>query len=208
MNLSAIKLKIVSFFKKINVVYLIILIVLVIIFEVVWAYKTLNGLGSSAVKLSGNVQTPVKTPLNVISLNSAKNNYKIGEKIPITVDITSNKNIAGADLIIKYDPNLLTVMTNSDKTPVSVGTLFTDYPVNTVDEKIGMITISGITNKTTGLVPKGVFGTITFQGKAVGSPKVFLEFMKGLTNDTNLIENQSAQDVLEEVKNLDLRITP
>lgn len=206
MNLSEIKNKITAFLKNIKPVYLIIIIVLILIIEIIWAFKTMNNFNPLVAQTLP--QPTKKVILNVISLNTDKNDYKIGEKIPVSINVSSNKNIAGADLIIKYDPNLLSIVTNADKTPVAVGAIFDDYPVNMVDEKNGVITISGTAGNTAGVIPKGVFGTIVFQGKAVGKAKVFLDFVKNSTNDTNLIENQSAQDVLEEVKNLDLKITP
>lgn len=209
MGLSTMKLQVISFLGSIKVIYWVILIVLIIAVEIVWAYKTI----SVANPLTGKsqIQTPLasqREAANLIALAVAKNEFKVGENIPVTINIVSKKTTAGADLIIKYDPNLLLVITGKEKTPVAVGGLYDNYPVNQVDEKNGIITVSGITNNISGTTPNGVFGTVTFQGKAVGTARVFLEFTKNTTNDTNLIENETVQDVLEEVRNLDLKITP
>lgn len=208
MNLSELKFKIISFFGNIKPVYLFVIIGVIIILQVIWAYRTLNVSNSVSNPVSKNVQPIQPKALNIISLGVPKSEFKIGEKIPVTVNIKSNKNTAGADLIIKYDPNLLTVVTNSGNIPMITGTIYDDYPVNKIDGKIGLITVSGITNNMNGVIPKGVFGTIIFQTKAVGTARVFFDFTKSATNDTNIIENQTASDVLEEVSNLDLKIIP
>lgn len=209
MNLSKLKLKIISFLSNIKPVYLFIIIGLVIIIEAIWAYKTLIALNSipkpNSVPI--NTQSVQKKVLNIIALTVSKNEFKVGESIPVTINVASNKNTAGADLIIKYDPNLLSVVTDTVKAPVAVGTIYDDYPVNKIDEKTGLITVSGITNNLNGIIPKGVFGTIIFQAKAAGVARIFFDFSKGATNDTNIIENQTARDVLEEVSNIDIKIT-
>lgn len=208
MNLSAIKLKIISFLKSIKPIYLAILIGLIIIIQIIWAYRTLVASGIKLNQTNTVIQPAPKIASNVISLAASKNEFKVGEIIPVAINIKSNQTTAGTDLIIKYDPNLLTVVTNGAKAPVAVGTIYENYPVNNIDEKTGLITVSGITNQLRGVVPKGIFGTIIFQAKAVGTARVFFDFTKGATNDTNIIENQTASDILEEVLNLDLKIIP
>jgi hypothetical protein len=210
MNLSSLKQNIVSFFSNIRPIHLIIFIVLIIIIQIIWAYKTLSPSGINLTKAQPTiaVSPAQEKSLNIISLISPKIEYKVGEKIPVTINITSDKATAGTDLIIKYDPNLLTIVQSDTKIPVAVGTLFGEYPVNKVDEGLGLITVSGITSQLAGVMPKGAFGTIVFQGKAAGNPKIFLEFTKNSTNDTNLIENKTATDILDKVNNLDLKITP
>jgi len=209
MELSNIKTKIASVLSRIKPIYLIILVIVIITGEAFWAYKALNNTNQfvgiqpkSQISLLGNKS------LNVISLAAPKNEIKIGEMIPVGINIESDKTTAGTDIIIHYDANLLSLAPNSIKTPVSLGSLYDEYPINQADEKNGIITVSGISNKTVGVIPNGLFGTILFQAKAAGSAKVFLEFSKNKTNDTNIIENKNSSDVLEEVKNLDLKITP
>lgn len=208
MDLSKIKSNIIFLLKNIKPVYYFIIIGLVIIIEAVWAYKTLVVLNPASNSASIKAQPALKKPLNVISLITPKNEIKVGEKIPITINISSNKNTAGTDLIIKYDPNLLTVVAGPDNAPIAVGTIYNDYPVNKVDNKTGLITVSGITGNINGVIPKGIFGTIVFQGKAAGTARIFFDFTKDATNDTNIIESQTAKDILEEVINLNLIITP
>ncbi|MFA5933358.1 MAG: cohesin domain-containing protein [Microgenomates group bacterium] len=176
--------------------------------EGVWAYQAINKQNQNQPTATSTSTSVAQTGnSNTISLTSPKTQFKIGEVVPIGINIDSNKMTAGADLIIHYDANLLSLASNASKTPVSLGNLYDEYPINSVDEKNGVITVSGITNKVGGVVPKGLFGTIIFQAKAAGKAKIFLEFAPKRTNDTNLIDSKTSDDVLEEVKNLDITIT-
>lgn len=208
MNLSDIKLKVILLLRNIKTIHVVIFVGMIIIVQGIWAYQTIITSSPESEQPRTQLSSSQNKISNVVSLVTAKNEFKVGEKISVTVNIESNRKTAGGDLILKYDPNLLSVVITTDKTPVIVGTIYGDYPVNKVDEKSGLITVSGITNEATGVIPKGVFGTILFQAKAAGNAKIFLEFTKGNTNDTNLIENQTANDILEAVRNLDLKITP
>lgn len=208
MNLSDIKFKITSFFGNIKTIHIVIVAGLIILIQAIWAYQVITTSSPGSVQPSAAPPSSQNKVQNSVSLVTARNDFKVGEKIPVIINAESTKKTAGMDLILKYDPNLLSVVTNASKTPMTVGTIYSDYPVNKVDEKLGLVTVSGITNETAGVVPKGVFGTIVFQAKAAGNPKIFLEFTKGSTNDTNIIENQTASDILDSVKNLDLKITP
>lgn len=194
--------------SKIKIIHLVIIVGLIILIQGFWAYKTIISSNPGSKQPQVTTKLNQNKILNTISLVAAKNEFRVGEKIPVTVNIESTKKTAGTDLILRYDPNLLAIVATADKIPVAVGTIYGDYPVNKVDEKAGLITVSGIANEPAGVIPKGTFGTIIFQAKAAGNAKIFLEFTKGKTNDTNLIESQTASDILEEVKNLELRIIP
>lgn len=208
MNLSDIKVKITSLFSNIKIIHIVIIIGLIILIQGIWAYQTVTTLSTTSEKPQVVTSSNQNKISNIVSLVTAKNEFKVGEKIPVTINVESNKKTAGMDIILKYDPNLLAIVVTISKTPVAVGTIYEEYPVNNVDQKLGLVTVSGITNEVTGVIPQGIFGTIIFQAKAAGNAKIFLEFAKGNTNDTNLIENQTAKDILEEVRNLDLKITP
>lgn len=195
-----------SIFHRITVVHLILIVSLIIVAEIFWAYRSVIIPNNQKTNVTSDTVQKVQVA-NKISLTTPKNEFKVGEDIPVTINIESNKKTAGVDLVIRYDPNLL-VIDRTAKIPVVAGNLYTDYPINKSDEKQGSILISGVTSKMDGVIPKGVFGTILFKAKAVGGAKISLEFVKGSTTDTNIIESQSAKDILEQVDNLDLVIKP
>ncbi|MDD2823331.1 MAG: cohesin domain-containing protein [Candidatus Daviesbacteria bacterium] len=207
MELSNIKTKLATFLGNIKPLYVIIFVVIVIAIQGAWAYQALRVTDQFEQSEPKSNKTGIETKaLNTISLTVPKTDFKVGEMIPVGINIESDKTTAGADIIIHYDANLLALTPTSSKSAVTVGTLYDEYPINQSESKSGVITVSGITNNIAGVIPNGLFGTILFQAKAAGSAKVFIEFTKGKTNDSNIIENKKSADVLEQVKNLDLKI--
>lgn len=207
MDLSNIKIKITSLLGNIQLKYIAIVVALIIIGEAIWAYRTIITTGQPIPVQTGSSVTQSATS-NIISLTAPKAQFKIGEVIPVSINIDSNKSTVGVDLIIHYDSNLLSLAPNTLKTPVSLSNIYDEYPINQVDEKNGTIAVSGITNKIEGIIPKGLFGTILFQAKAAGNAKVFLQFTKGATNDTNIIQTKTSSDVLEGANNISIQVIP
>ncbi|MBU3957415.1 cohesin domain-containing protein [Patescibacteria group bacterium] len=191
--------------KQINKKIIYAVVVFIIIFELVWAWQTLQ---KSKVVLVGNTASvPVQTEPAVISLISPKTDLEVGEKITVAINITSSKLTDGADIIIFYDPKVLTVMPDAQSgKPVTLGTLYVEYPLNSVDEKNGRIAVSGLASAQAGVIPKGIFGSIVFQVKVVGPTKVSLDFTPGSTIDCNVIETKTARDLLSLVNNLELNV--
>lgn len=136
-----------------------------------------------------------------ISLTTEKTRYSINELIPVQVIIdTGGKEISGADLILYYDPEIL------DKTPnvIVSGQIFDEYPIQSFENK-GIISISGVSG------PKafngtGLFAVINLTPKQLGKASITVDFKKGSTIDSNLVESKSSQDILEVVNNLELDI--
>ncbi|MBI4037396.1 hypothetical protein HY385_03155 [Candidatus Daviesbacteria bacterium] len=200
-NLSGFKLS-----KKV----ILALVVVALVGEGIWAYQTLSK--KSAV--SGG-QTPVPSttsstkPKTTLLLQSSQNTIKIGDKLTVAVNIAADKATDGVDIIILYDPKLLTVVpVEGTKNAMMVGSIYSDYPINAVDGVKGKITVSGITTQVGGVVPRGTFGSITFTAKAAGQAKISLDFTKGSTVDSNVIETKTAKDLLEEIRNTEVNITP
>ncbi len=166
--------------------------------EIIWAGLTLLRPVSPATRVSEEVA--VKT--TSVSLLSPRASLKVGEKVTVDINISSGSKVEGADLLINYDPNLLSAE------PVVAGVIFRDFPVNKVDKASGRITVSGITDTSGGVLADGLFGSVDFTAKAAGVAKISLEFSPGQTTDSNLIETGTGKDILEEVSDLDLNILP
>ncbi len=137
-----------------------------------------------------------------IILRTDREQVKVGDEFSVAIAITSDKETDGADLIINYNSKLLSA------SPTALTSIYNDYPVNKVDAIVGKITVSGISTGTSGIVPNGLFGTITFKALAPGQAAITLDFVPSSTVDTNVIEKDSGKDVLESVKNLNIVITP
>lgn len=177
---------------------------LIVILELIWASWTLF---KPAPPQVATKQAPAEEKPTIVSLSSPKTTLKVGEDVTVYINISSDKRADGVDLIINYDPKLLSPKT-TDGQPVIAGTIFTDYPQNVLDAKLGRITVSGITAQAGGIIPNGLFGSLVFVAKAPGAAKVSLEFTPQSTIDSNVTETNSGKDVLEKVNNLELNILP
>lgn len=180
----------------------------VIVGELIWAGWTLSKewTQSKIAPAPSPVIRPQRTKVvkpTTISLVADKNQLKKGEKLTVAINLSSEVATDGTDLIILYDPKLLSV---NAQTPVTLGSLYDDFPLNKVDSESGRITISGISNKSGGTVANGLFGTVIFTAKKAGVAKISLDFTAGSTVDSNVIETDSGKDVLEKVNNLEVNI--
>jgi len=172
----------------------------IIALEVVWAgWSLLKPTTPSSVPAGVTQTVPQKVSL---TLSSAKAEYKLGEQFVVDIIIYAPKYVDGADLIITYDPKMLTAK------PATLGKIFSDYPQNTVDASLGRISISGITKQKGGVVPNGEFGKLTFVANAAGATKIAFDFTSGQTVDTNVVESTTNKDILESVNELKLTILP
>lgn len=143
-----------------------------------------------------------------ITLSSATTSAKIKETFDLDLGINSNTSTDGLDIILKYNPKFLTVDTsNPSKQPVVVTGIYDEYPVNKVDEKNGLITLSGISTKNDGIIPNGSLGKITFIAKAVGQTEVKVIYDPKVTTDSNVITNGDGQDVLDKPNDLIINIS-
>lgn len=178
----------------------------------VWSLLGANQKSADSIPSIGNVfNNATKTQVteedisSMISLTSPKTTYKTGEKISVAIEIASKATTDGVDIILNYDPNILMVELAPGGKAIVTGGLYSDYPLNITDSK-GRITVSGVTSQTSGVIPNGTFGTINFVAKAAGRTKVSLDFSKGSTIDTNIIESKTSKDVLGKVENLEVVI--
>lgn len=178
----------------------------VILVEVIWAGWSLLQLNQAATVTPGPT-TSSAAQTATASLLADKTTLKVGESTLVTLNISSSAKSDGVDLIVSFDPTLLLVDATSSAMPVKTGTIFTDYPQNKIDTP-GKVVVSGITDLSGGVLANGVFGTITFKALRAGSAKVSLEYKAGSTSDSNVIETGSGKDILNQVSDVSLRITP
>lgn len=199
MDLSSIILKIQEKKK-----YIIIIVVAILVLEAAWAIFSLRS-DTQAEPDSTSVIIEKKSQAS-LSLTAPKKSIRVDETIEVTVNELSGTRTDGTDIVVLYDPKLLSVVLTTQKLPVNVGTLYSDYPLNDLNEKNGQISVSGITSKVGGVVPKGIFGTIVFKAKAAGIAKLSFDFKPGSTTDSNVIETKVSDDILNKVDNLELEI--
>ncbi len=182
---------------------------LVITVELIWALSAMW----SVPKTTEMPNLPSKQdngPIpTTISLESDKKDLRIGDEFTMRINLASDKKTYGTDIILNYNPQFLKVKESAvGQGPVSVGSFYDEYPSNTLDDKLGKIRISAISNKEGGELAQGELGTVTFVATKSGSTQVEIEFVRGSTSDTNILESTNGEDVLESVRNLSLTIKP
>lgn len=176
--------------------------------EVVWAVLTLSSPTAKGKGLTvSGLQASPASGATMVTLTAPKSSVAVGEKFSVSIEVLSAKPTDGADIIMTFDPTKLTVVRNgATDSPVITGSMYSDYPLNSIDETLGKVFISGVSSSPSGVVPNGTFGTVVFQAKSAGKSSLSLDFTPGSTVDTNVIESRTAKDLLEKVNNLELEI--
>lgn len=178
-----------------------------ILLEVLWAGWTF--FKPASLSKVGVLQAGQAVKPTVVTLSSPKTSLRIGEKTTVKINISSNKKAAGTDLIINYNPKLLSVDdSGTGQNPVTSGTIYHDYPLNSVDPNLGRITVSAISDSTGGVLADGLFGSIVFTAKAPGLVNITLDFSPGKTTNSNVTESGTGNNLLEKVNNLQINILP
>jgi hypothetical protein len=139
-----------------------------------------------------------------ILLVSSKEQLKIGENTRVAMKVSTGGHATqGTDIILRFDPKYMEASTSS----IYKGGIYPDYPVISLDNTAGIVKISGL-SPTTKKTFKGVgiFAFLDFKAKALGKTKISLDFEKNSTSDSNIIEANSAKDILEKVNTLNLTI--
>lgn len=190
-----------------KIIYLVIALAgVLLVVELAWAYATLYKPTSS--KNITVLPTTTQSQKTKISLVAPKTSLAVGEEVTVVVSISSNVLTDGTDLVINYDPKLIEVVpAPGTQNPITVGSMYSQYPSNKLDKPRGIITVSGISSEKNGTLANGVFGTMIFRAKAIGSAQVTVSYISGATNESNVIETATGKDVLGEVQNLQLVIT-
>lgn len=174
---------------------------IVILIEVIFVIRSLTSSVSPLPQVGsqiGVVSTTAK-----ISLNAANTSPRVGEVVPVVVVVdTGEKVVSGADLIIHFDPKTLEASGDA----IIKGKIFDEYPLASVDAKNGLISISGVSSLNKSFKGSGQFALINFKAKIPGKTSLTVDFKKGSTTASNLVDASTSQNVLDNVDNLELEI--
>lgn len=148
-------------------------------------------------------KSSVQSETAKISLSAAKENFTVGEAVPVLVMIdTGGSEVSGADLIVSFDPKVLEATSGG----LVAGTIFDEYPLKSVDGAKGIIAISGISSLGNSFTGQGLLATLNLRAKEAGVASLVIDFTKGQTSESNLVENATSNDILESVDNLQINI--
>lgn len=156
------------------------------------------------------IKKPQTTPLPqkltqkaTLTLSTELTNYLVGQEVLVKVILsTGSYQTDGTDVLIQFDPQVLEPADNF----FEKGTLYQDYPGVRKDQLKGTVSASGITVSSGGFKGTGVFGTFKFKAKKVGKSLVELKFTPSSTTDSNIIESNSAKDLLEEGSKVEVKV--
>lgn len=118
--------------------------------------------------------------------------------VDIVLD-TGGSQVDGVDVILFYDP------TRFSATGIRSGTVFADYPGNTIDPQAGKLTVSGLASAASPYNGKGVLASIDFKvldNAPTGIVQMKFDFDpndKAKSNDSNIAEHATVADILTQV---------
>ncbi|OGE65082.1 hypothetical protein A3I48_02410 [Candidatus Daviesbacteria bacterium RIFCSPLOWO2_02_FULL_36_7] len=191
--------KIKSFFTVPKIIFAVLGIVILV--EVIIVIRSLISPASSLPQVSN--QAGVVSTTAKISLNTAKTSLRAGEGVSVAVAVdTGEKAVSGADLIVRFDPKVL----EASGTAIIKGKIFDEYPLVSVDAKNGLISISGVSSLNKSFKGSGQFALINFKAKTPGKTSLTIDFKKGSTTASNLVDVSTSQNILDTVDNLELEI--
>ena len=135
-------------------------------------------------------------PSMTLSPDESTFTYIPGQSYPIGILIDSmGKSVDGVDVIILFEPSRVTVV--GDR--VTAGSVFTDVPLNKVDNTVGKVRFSALTFDAKPV--NGILGTFRIMPKSAGEVNLTFDFTPGATTDSNMAEHGTADDVLGKVVN-------
>lgn len=125
-----------------------------------------------------------------------------GCNFSVAIDLnTGGVQTDGTDAILKYDPTRFTA------TNIVNGTIYPDYPGNSIDNQGGKINVSGLASPDTPFSATGTLATVNFtvlQTAPLGASQITFDFdpnNKAKTTDSNVVERGTIVDVLGSVTN-------
>ena len=185
--------------KRFSPKIILLILVVVVLGEIIFAVKTLT----SPISKIGQNKTSIGKAN--IALLLGKSEYAVGEVLPIKIRVDTNDNkTSGTDVLLRFDPKIFEA---SGTGVITKGTIYQDYPVASVDSKVGLITISGISQtKENGYSGIGILATVNLKAKAPGQTKITLDFTPDSIKDTNILDATSSRDLLQQVMPLSLTI--
>lgn len=146
------------------------------------------------------VLSPAQALAATLSLSPASGIFNKGCNFSLNIELdAAGAQTDGTDAILKYDPTRLTAIS------ITNGTIYPDYPGNSIDTQTGKINVSGLASPDQAFSSKGNLATVNFkvgQTAPVGDTQVTFDFdanNKAKTTDSNVVERGTIIDVLSSV---------
>ncbi|MDP3724323.1 MAG: cohesin domain-containing protein [bacterium] len=156
------------------------------------------------------VQTPTTTSgasSASLLLTPSQVAVRRGEEVSLDILLDApGQKIGGVDAVLKYDPAVLTFVPAAPPVATdSAQTTFDVYPQNAVSVADGTVTFSGITQGGVTVGPSSRIGKVMFRVNAnapkVNETAVWFVFGEGRSDDSNILDASSGNDILSSVGN-------
>lgn len=146
------------------------------------------------------VLLPSSVQAATLSLSPSTGTFNRGCPFDIRIELdTKGKDTDGTDAVLIYDSSKLV----TSPATIQNGTIYPDYPGNSVDSSSGNIAISGLASLTKPFNGKGTFATINFTVSPTAAPgPTQVKFLfdpndKANTKDSNVVEKNTIADLLD-----------
>lgn len=196
-------------FKQVIIVGLV-----VVMLESIAGYIYLTYRGNSDNPLPALTFTPVATPpvtavenKALLALRTDQVMTKKGQNITVHAVLEPNGNTASAaDLTIRYDPTVLTLIATASAKPFQESPIFQKTVFNSLDAKAGIATMSAVSESEQPVPDLAFLTSMVFKALKVGPAEITIVFTPGDTRDTNIVSE--TKDILGTVENLSFTVSP
>mgnify|MGYP001616270792 CR=1 FL=1 len=172
---------------------------LILAVELIFAIKTLTTPTPSSPALNNKKSYGEKIILQTSNLNP-----KVSDNVAVEIWLASDKLVSGADVILKFDSKYFSSSGSGD---LKKGEIFSEYPLLSMNAQKGEVKLSGLASATKdNFKGMGLFATVNLKTKSVGATKISVDFEPNKSEDSNIAGVDSGEDMLQEVKNLELTI--
>ncbi len=154
--------------------------------------------------LATNIPLQSKEKIASMSLTPQIVSSTVGQEFKLDINVdTNNRKINGIDVVLLYDPQMLTAINSN------TGTLFTTLLVNDIDPVAGkiVITASRISTAEEPVLGIGVLATTTFVPKKGGVSEVTILADPNSTNTSNVTETKTSKNILTHTSNAQITIS-
>jgi hypothetical protein len=137
-------------------------------------------------------RVPEDSDNGVIRILPVRTHMKVGDQSTFSIQFeASGHQLDGADVSLSFDPSYLDVI---DLIP---GAYFSQYPRKTIDNVAGTIKVTAFTSTIMEkMASPSELCTIIVKARKAGNTQIMLEFVKGKTTKSNLVEHKTSKNIL------------
>lgn len=134
-----------------------------------------------------------------LALSPASGTFNQGCNFSLNITLNTNgAQTDGTDAIVLYDTSRFSA------TSISQGTLYPDYPGNSIDDNAGKVIVSGLASVDKAYSGAGTLATVNFlvkQTAQAGVAQITFNFTPGSTTDSIVAERSTTSNILGSVTN-------